>query len=81
MREDDGIATAVVLDNTEAPLFIVADGGLMPVGFGNLDEAVETSLFIERSDGVGDDARASVALGAIDSLILCFFTLFNFGFE
>lgn len=48
---------------------MVADGGRMPVGLGNLDEAVETSLFIDRSDGVGDGARASAAPDVVDSLI------------
>lgn len=53
----------------------------MPVGFGNLDDAVDTSLFIERSDGVGDGARASGAPDVLDSLIVCHFFLFFFYFS
>lgn len=74
IRDDDGVAgaaaAAAALDDAEAPLLIVACGGLMPVGLGNLDDAVDTSLFIDRSDGVGDAARASGAPGVVDSLIV-----------
>lgn len=38
---------------------IIADGGFMPVGFGNRDDAVDTSLLIDFSDGVGDGARSA----------------------
>lgn len=37
--------------------FIVADGSLIPVGFGKRDDAVDTSLFVDFSDGAGDGAR------------------------
>lgn len=50
----------------------MAVGGFIPDGLGNLDDVVETSLFIERSDGVGDGARASVAPDGVDSLIFFF---------
>lgn len=81
IRDDDGVAAAAAaaaLDATEAPLVIVAVGGLMPVGLGSLDDAVEISLFIDRSDGVGDGARASGAPDGVESLIVLFFffTLF-----
>lgn len=69
-------AAAAALDDAEAPPLIVACGGLMPVGLGNLDDAVDTSLFIDRSDGVGDAARASGAPGVVDSLIVFHLILF-----
>lgn len=36
---------------------MVADGGLMPLAFGIRDDAVDASLRVDRSDGVGDGAR------------------------
>lgn len=47
------------------------DGGRMPVGFGNLDDAVEISLLIDLSDGAGDGALCapSEADSAFVSLI------------
>lgn len=51
---------------------MTADGGRMPVGFGNRDDAVDTSLFIDRSEGVGDGARAADASGVVNSLIVFF---------
>lgn len=77
--DDDGVAAAAtamaaaVADDVEALVFIVADGGRMPVGFGNLDDVVEASLLIDRSDGVGDGARASDAPGVVNSLIFLHF--------
>lgn len=78
IRDEDGVGGAGVADDVEeAPVFIVAEGGLIPVGFGNRDDAVETSLFIDRSDGVGDGARASAAsVAGVNSLIVFFFSLF-----
>lgn len=42
-----------------AGFFMVADGCLRPLGFGKRDDAVEISLRVERSDGVGDGARCA----------------------
>lgn len=42
-----------------AGFLMVADGNLRPLGFGNRDDAVEISLRVESSDGVGDGARCA----------------------
>lgn len=63
--EDVAACPGDVLDVLAAVL-TDADGGRMPVGFGSLDDAVDTSLLIDLSDGAGDGARAaagSVSLG------------------
>lgn len=68
---------------------IVADGCRRPVGFGKRDDAVDTSLLIDISDGVGDVARggccscscevtASTSLGGFVSLMLFYFFVCKF---
>lgn len=69
----DGTASPATLpasDEVEAPELIF---GRAPVGIGSLEEAAERSLRVERSDGVGDEARASGTFGAFDSLIAAVF--------
>lgn len=58
-------------DDVEAPELIF---GRAPVGIGSRDEAAERSLRVERSEGVGDEARASGTFGAFDSLIAAVFS-------
>lgn len=54
MRVVTGVAGAAL---TEVDGFLmIAVGGLMPVGFGKRDDAVDTLLVIDLSDGVGDGA-------------------------
>lgn len=70
MRGVTGVAGVIVeVDG----FLIVADGGFIPLGFGNRDDAVEISLVIDRSDGVGDDARcAPFSADAFTSLIFAY---------
>lgn len=67
-----GVAGDGADDSTEVDGFLmVADGGLIPLAFGIRDDAVDTSLRIDRSDGVGDGARfASFSLPVFTWLIL-----------
>lgn len=53
----------------------VDDGGLMPVGFGKRDDAVDISLFNDISDGVGDEARCSPSGNASEFVSLIFLSL------
>lgn len=54
-----------VIDEVDGFLMVaVDDGGRMPVGFGNRDDAFDTSLLIDFSDGVGDDARSATFCGS-----------------
>lgn len=56
---------ADVIDEVDGFLMVaVDDGGRMPDGFGNRDDAFDTSLLIDFSDGDGDDARSAVFCGS-----------------
>lgn len=58
IRVETGVDVAAI-DEVDGFLMVaVDDGGLIPVGFGKRDDAVDTSLFIDFSDGVGDGARS-----------------------
>lgn len=56
---ETGVEVAVIDEVDGLRMVAVDDGGLMPDGFGNRDDAVEISLLIDFSDGVGDGARTS----------------------
>lgn len=56
------VETGVEFAAAEVDGFLIVavdDGGLMPVGFGKRDDAVDTSLLIDFSDGDGDGARSA----------------------
>lgn len=89
IRVEDGVlgaaaaATDDVVDEVDGFLIVAnEDGGRMPVGLGSRDDAVDISLLIDRSDGVGDGARSPPSddvdgFGFV-SLILMFCTRFSF---
>lgn len=67
----DGVLDAAA-DEVDGFLMVaMVDGGRMPVGFGKRDDAVDTSLLIDFSDGLGDGARwaPSLAKSGFVSLI------------
>lgn len=61
IRVVDGVVgVADVIDEVDGfRMVAVEDGGRMPVGLGNRDDAVDMSLLIDFSDGAGDGARRS----------------------
>lgn len=77
MRVVTGVAGAAL---TEVDGFLmIAVGGLMPVGFGKRDDAVDTLLVIDLSDGVGDGALwAPPSDDASGFVSLIFFSLNQF---
>lgn len=57
IRVVTGVDVVELIDEVDGfRIVAVDDGGFMPVGFGKRDEAVDTSLFIDFSDGAGDGA-------------------------
>lgn len=80
-----GVADVDVVDEVDGFRMVADndDGGRMPVGFGNLDDAVEISLLIDFSDGAGDGALCapSEADSGFVSLIfnhfICTFSSFS----
>lgn len=62
---------------TEVDGFLMtAVGGLMPVGFGKRDDAVDALLVIDLSDGVGDGALAAASGDGSGFVSLIFFNQF-----
>lgn len=75
---ETGVDVTELIDEVDGFLMIaIDDGGFMPVGLGNRDDAVEISLVIDFSDGTGDGGRcaSSHAASAFISLIFIFFNL------
>lgn len=56
---ETGVDVDVIDEVDGFRMVAVDDGGLMPDGFGNRDDAVDTALLIDVSDGVGDGARSA----------------------
>lgn len=66
----DGVALT-----EEDGFLMTAVGGLMPVGLGKRDDAVDALLVIDLSDGVGDGALAAASGDGSGFVSLIFFSI------
>lgn len=76
------VGDIAVVDEVDGFLIVAIDeGGRMPVGLGKRDDAVDTSLLIDFSDGAGDGERSIPSKdgsGFVSLILIYFYQFFSY---
>lgn len=76
IRVETGVDVVELIDEVDGfRMEAIDDGGFMPVGFGKRDDAVDTSLLIDFSEGAGDGGRcdpSGIASAFVSLIFLSF---------